>query len=435
MKEKIPIEELKVGMYLAGLDENWEKTPFLTHHFLIKDSDQIRKLTDSGIKTVYVDMDKGQKHVNETPKELEQIKFLKKEEVVAAHSEFVELNEITPEVPEDWVQPLSSQPTYTKMELDKYFSDLNNYTPIDKETLIRGSLIDFSIYFKKNLEILPFLKYKDKPIEITDKILSLQNNFMIERSANERYKKYLKDLESFKASGTPEEIRKIKNTIIRENAKFLMMELLDDPRSGEKIKRCKQSIEEIVETIQKTGSVLSELLTINKYDYYTYTHSINVGVLSVGLAVALGTLKNSELQMLGMGAILHDIGKSAIPNSILNKPSRLTEKEYAVIKQHVGLGVKILHEQKTCPKDAFVPILEHHEKLSGTGYPRGLAANDIHMAGRIVSLVDVYDALTTARPYKPAYSSFEALSIIRNQIEDFDADIFLKFVKMLGNIP
>jgi HD-GYP domain-containing protein (c-di-GMP phosphodiesterase class II) len=104
------------------------------------------------------------------------------------------------------------------------------------------------------------------------------------------------------------------------------------------------------------------------------------------------------------------------------------------MKQHVVNGIRILSEEKDFPKNAFYPVVEHHERLTGGGYPRGIRSSGIHTIGRITSLVDTYDALTTARPYKRALTPFESLTIIERQIGDFDRDILMKFIKMLGSI-
>jgi HD-GYP domain-containing protein (c-di-GMP phosphodiesterase class II) len=104
------------------------------------------------------------------------------------------------------------------------------------------------------------------------------------------------------------------------------------------------------------------------------------------------------------------------------------------MKQHVLLGRKLLAKQIDIPAEAVFPLMQHHEKLTGKGYPLGLKDSEIGITGRIVAIADTYDALTTARPYKKAFIPFEALSILRDQISDYDAGIFLKLVKMLGSL-
>ncbi|MBF0465261.1 MAG: DUF3391 domain-containing protein [Nitrospirae bacterium] len=410
MIKKIPIEELCVGMYVDSIDEKWIQTPFLLHHFSVTTQKQIAQIKELGIKHVHVDTGKSS-HLNEV-------------------SEVVASNNL-----EDKSDKLNIQPLpYTQEELTKYYHDINLFTHIDRDTLIKGALIDFSLYIKKDIKVHILQKYEGKNIEITDSLLSTEGDIAIEKESTHKYRNYLNDLSGTKSLSEPDKFKHIRQSIIRENSKILMHELLDDPRCGDKIKECRGSVEEIVDTIEKNGIVIKDLLTINKYDYYTYTHSVNVCVLSIGLALSLGTFTKSEIHSIGMGALLHDIGKSSIPVEILNKPSMLNEKEYSIMRQHVLMANKILSEQKILLNEIYHPVMEHHEKLTGGGYPKGLTDSQIHPWGKLVSLIDAYDALTTARPYKRAFSPFEALSVIRQQLNDFDHTYFVNLVKILGSI-
>ncbi|KJR40638.1 metal dependent phosphohydrolase [Candidatus Magnetoovum chiemensis] len=213
----------------------------------------------------------------------------------------------------------------------------------------------------------------------------------------------------------------------------MVQDLLKDPRSG-KIKEAETLVEEIINSIHNSKGIVSGLFTIQKYDFYTYTHCVNAAVFSLGVAKEIGSFNDEEMYSLGIGSMLHDIGKSKIPISVLNKPSRLTDTEFILMKQHVLLGRKILSERKDLPKTSIYPVLEHHETMNGKGYPNGISGKDIHPFGRIASVTDVYDALTTARPYKKAFSSFEAMEIIAKQIDAFDKEIVSNFIIMLGNI-
>ncbi|QWR78122.1 HD-GYP domain-containing protein [Candidatus Magnetomonas plexicatena] len=410
MIKKIPVEELCVGMYVDSIDEKWINTPFLQHQFTVKTSKQVTQIKELGLKYVYIDSDKSH-----TPDEIY--------DVVVSHGIEVKIDE-----------PDSQSVPYTQQEIEKYYHDFNLFTHIDRDTLIKGAFVDFSLYLKKDINITILQKYEANDIEITESILSTEGDIVIEKDSRSKYKNYLKDLFITKSLNEPDKFKHISKSIIRENSKILMQELLDDPRCGEKIKECRGSVEEIVDTIEKNGVLIKDLLTINKYDYYTYTHSVNVCVLSIGLALSLGTFTENEIYSLGMGALLHDIGKSSIPIEILNKPSVLNEKEFSIMKQHVLMANKILYGQKLLLKEIYYPVMEHHEKLTGRGYPKGLADNQIHPWGRLVSLIDAYDALTTARPYKKAFSPFEALSVIRQQIDDFDHTFFVNLVTILGSI-
>ena len=130
---------------------------------------------------------------------------------------------------------------------------------------------------------------------------------------------------------------------------------------------------------------------------------------------------------------MHDLGKAKIPNRIINKPGHLTDAEFDEIKSHVNKGYEMLKGNDTISENAFYPLLQHHEKLTGKGYPNRLPAEKIHQFGRIAAVIDIYDALTTQRSYKKAMSPFEALTIISKCEGDYDQEIFSTLVKLIRN--
>ena len=132
--------------------------------------------------------------------------------------------------------------------------------------------------------------------------------------------------------------------------------------------------------------------------------------------------------------MLHDVGKSSIPPAIINKPGRLDDSEYRIIKTHVSEGEKILRLNKEIPEESFIAVSQHHERLSGRGYPYNKSGQDIHPFGRITSIVDCYDAMTTERSYQPARTPFYALSIITREAGDYDLELLKVFIKMLGEL-
>jgi HD-GYP domain-containing protein (c-di-GMP phosphodiesterase class II) len=161
-----------------------------------------------------------------------------------------------------------------------------------------------------------------------------------------------------------------------------------------------------IELIGTLGSAIA------KRDSDTDSHNYRVTLYATRLAEILGR-PNEEVQDLIVGAFLHDIGKIGIPDAILLKPGRLSEDEFSVMKQHVALGQQIIANNQWLRKAATV-IGSHHEKYDGTGYPSGLRGDDIPLAARIFSVVDVFDALTSERPYKKAFPLEEAKRIVRD---------------------
>lgn len=167
------------------------------------------------------------------------------------------------------------------------------------------------------------------------------------------------------------------------------------------------------------------------HDYKTYTHCIHVFIFTVAILNTYD-LPEKDLFECGLGAMLHDLGKTNIPRAILNKRGPLTSDERAVIRGHTLHGVSMC-SMLPLSQNAINCILFHHEKLDGSGYPAGLSGDDIPLPVRAIAVADIYDALTTARPYADAMQPYEALKLIRHEMhEELDMDLFKRFVAVLG---
>jgi HD-GYP domain-containing protein (c-di-GMP phosphodiesterase class II) len=218
----------------------------------------------------------------------------------------------------------------------------------------------------------------------------------------------------------------------------VVRQLMQEVRSGGKVDahRVSQQVEQLVESAIRNPSAAVAMANLKGHDEYTFAHSIQVSILSVALGTQIG-LGKDELTLLGTGAMLHDLGKASIPLKILNKPGRLTEEEFRVMKTHPQRGVSHLAEKgRGCRPEILSCILEHHEKLDGTGYPQGLTEPEIGLLPRIVSVADVYDALTSDRVYQkgtPAHNAIVILYGLRNV--HFDPQILNAFIGVVGVYP
>ncbi len=212
----------------------------------------------------------------------------------------------------------------------------------------------------------------------------------------------------------------------------MMSNLFHNP-SAENIAEVKQGVGGIVDLILKDNDTEHYLLRLNSHDYDTYIHSVNVGMLSLSLAKAVLTKKDKhDMHALGAGFFLHDIGKVNIQEAIIQKPGKLTEEEWAVMRKHPSMGFKLLHDARQISEESRLIVLQHHERDNGTGYPKRMKGNEIHVYGRICSIADVFDALASKRPYKQMLKPFEALKIMKEQMLDhFQKEIFEKFVLLL----
>lgn len=204
--------------------------------------------------------------------------------------------------------------------------------------------------------------------------------------------------------------------ILYSSASVLMEDVFQNPALGANIARAHDFVDTTVAHLARKAEHFSDLLNIMSFDYYTYTHSVNVCVFGVSLGRRLG-YGQTELNHLGAGLLLHDAGKSVIDPSILSKKEQLTDEEWAIIKTHPARGVEILQMSGAIEESALFVVGQHHEKCTGEGYPQGLRGDQIHPYAKIGMVADIFDALTTQRVYKNALSSFPALKIMQQELK------------------
>lgn len=185
---------------------------------------------------------------------------------------------------------------------------------------------------------------------------------------------------------------------------------VNELRSGN-LDACLMSAKNIVQQILSSQEVSLDLVDLRTFDDYTYRHSVNVAVLAT-IVGAEFSLQESELCDLCVAALFHDLGKTQIPPNILNKPGRLTAEEYEIMKTHARLSYEMVKDRFDISAKSKVGILYHHENEDGTGYPAGLEGEELHLFAKIIHLVDVYDALTSLRPYKKPFPVCESIEYI-----------------------
>jgi HD-GYP domain-containing protein (c-di-GMP phosphodiesterase class II) len=196
---------------------------------------------------------------------------------------------------------------------------------------------------------------------------------------------------------------------LKETSEFLKK------RGKLNIKSVQKSVALLVDELLANRNVLFNLEDIRTYDGYLLGHSINVGILSIIIAISMG-YDQLKLQEIGIGAVLHDIGKTLISTDILNKPGPLTPIEFNSVRKHSEFGFEILRTNQEISLLSAHVAFQHHERWDGTGYPRGLATDQITQHARIVAVADVFDALIADRQYRPGYPTNLALAIIKDGI-------------------
>lgn len=217
----------------------------------------------------------------------------------------------------------------------------------------------------------------------------------------------------------------------REEAERVVQHIMYDVKKGLPVKTSEAHnvVEKIIGHLINVKHIVGKLADIRILDDYTFAHSVNVCIMSISTGIIMGYSK-LRLRELGLGAILHDVGKVKIPDEIINKCGPLTEKEFAEIKRHTILGYEMLNDHPEITPNAAKISLQHHECYNGTGYPNGVKDSDIHEYSRIVAIADVYDALTADRVYKNAILPYEAMEIIiASSGYQFDPEIVRIFVE------
>lgn len=194
-------------------------------------------------------------------------------------------------------------------------------------------------------------------------------------------------------------------------------------------------IDGLAQAVVQNRSALMALTALKDYDNYTFTHMVNVSILTMGQARGLG-LDGPLLREFGLAALMHDIGKVKTPTEILNKPDKLTDEEFGIMKRHVVDGAEILRATPEIPSLAPVVAFEHHLRLDGTGYPHGVSRPNLNLATMLCGIADVYDAMRSQRKYQQAFPSERILAVLqRNDGKQFDQNLIRRFVQLLGIYP
>jgi putative nucleotidyltransferase with HDIG domain len=194
-------------------------------------------------------------------------------------------------------------------------------------------------------------------------------------------------------------------------------------------------IEGLAQAVAQNRTALLALTTLKNYDNYTFTHMVNVSILTLGQARSLG-IDGPLLREFGLAALMHDIGKVRTPLEVLNKPDKLTDEEFAIMKRHTVEGAEILRGTPDIPTLAPVVAFEHHLRLDGTGYPNGVTRPSLNLCTMLCSIADVYDAMRSQRKYQKSFPTDRILEVLkRNDGQQFDQHLVRRFSQLIGIYP
>lgn len=289
--------------------------------------------------------------------------------------------------------------------------------------------IPFSIFVYVDGKMVEYVRIGDKLAAA--KILSLHGrdtgeSFFVENINKPLYRDYVKEsMNSSKINNDQ------KANILRESSIAILEDLFETPDVGQAIEDTKPVVKDLLEFMQNAPESIGSLISLSGHDFYTYNHSFDVSIYSLGLGSALGFDK-ATMEDLGLGSLFHDVGKRNVALDILCKRGPLDDAEWVQMKMHPQFGLKILNESANVSDGIKAACYEHHESWKGGGYPQDLHGQEIHPFARIVSLTDTYDAMTTQRSYNVPMRPVEALNMMKEKVsQKFDPDMLKAMYSVL----
>ena len=322
------------------------------------------------------------------------------------------------------------------MSGEKLRTEAGAFLPVRITSLVVNSVTQFDLYTRPKGDAPPVL-YRERKLPFTaaDRHRLQESGVLdlyVAEEDESNFRRYIeKNLGSIlrDTAKNAEE----KASLAYYSSQGLVADVFDDPRSTECIERSKKLVTNMAEYMLQDSASLSNLMRVMSFDYYTYTHSVNVFVFCLSLAQQCGIDNIEALRELGEGALLHDVGKSQLDPELVRFEGKYNEEQYEQMKLHTVLGYELLEEQSSFSPLTLSIVRSHHERVDGTGYPDGLKGDELNPFVRICAIAEIFDSLTTRQTYRDASKSFNALEIMQNEIKDaLDPRYFRTFVKMLG---
>ena len=292
--------------------------------------------------------------------------------------------------------------------------------------------VPFDIYIYLDGKIITYLNQGQK-LE-THRLETLHNkdtgeSFYVHNNQKQIYRDYVKgtmnsDLISNDA----------KASILRESSIAILEDLFETPDVALALAESKPIIKDLLNFMEAAPESIGNLISLTGHDFYTYNHSFDVSIYSLGLGQVLGFDKKT-LEELGQSSLFHDIGKRNVPLEILCKKGALSDDEWVEMRMHPTYGLNILNQHEGISDAIKAACYEHHESWSGGGYPQDISGHEIHPFGRLVALTDTYDAMTTQRSYNTPMKPAEALQMMKDKLSGrYDPDMLKAMYSVLFKI-
>lgn len=309
------------------------------------------------------------------------------------------------------------------------------FKSIHLETLTENTLLGFPLYLRYQDS---FVLYKNADTHFTkkDRIRLIENNITeiyLRQGDLHYYNSYLEGQLPTLLADKKITVQR-KGEILFETSYNYMSEVFATPKNVcSNINRCRGLVGNIINYLLQSPEAIKSLTPLVSHNHYTYVHSVQVATLTIALSSRILKPTSKELIAVGMGALLHDFGKTFVPNEILEKKGKLTQEEWNIMKSHPDEGYGYLKTCSNLDETGLLIVQQHHEKYNGKGYSSGREGDDIDVRARIAALADVYCALTTNRAYRDALPSEAALDIMKGEMAgSFDEKLFSELLILLG---
>ncbi len=310
--------------------------------------------------------------------------------------------------------------------------EFKGFLRIETLHLIPRSLVNFNIFIARNDRLLLYKPANDYITE--DQIERMYNMgakylYVEEEEKSDLLDYYENNVDTLMKSTVIETNKKLK--ILRSVSDHIMERSFKKPEVKEQFSRWRKSITDNFNFIMDNQEIFSRMIVIAEKDSYTYSHSVNVCLLMMGFAIDNGIQDDNMIKEIGLGGLLHDLGKALVPETIIKKPGPLSVSEWELIQKHPEDGSKLFLNHNLASEQTLHIIHQHHESVIGNGYPGHLRGNQIDYWARVAKVVDVYDAITSNRSYKSATQPYLAL---REMIamDSFDRKILTAFINYLN---
>jgi HD-GYP domain-containing protein (c-di-GMP phosphodiesterase class II) len=311
-------------------------------------------------------------------------------------------------------------------------TDLKGYMRVEIANLVANSVIGFNIYLHRNDRLLLYKPAQEMIAEEhIERMLKMGAEYLyVQEGARadllDYYETNLDALLKAEAIKRPQ-----KGRLLHQVTQHIVEKSFRRPDLQENYPKWEKAVKDNFNFIIDNQDIFDSMVVIAEKDSYTHAHSVNSSLLMMGFAIDSGVHDERVIRDIGIGGLLHDLGKAEIPASIIKKPGALSLSEWVMMKKHPDLGYALAVKHPSISDQARIVIQQHHEALNGTGYPDRLKNEQIDYWGRVGKVVDVYDALTSNRPYGFASAPYEAL---RKMIamDSFDRNVLKNFINFLN---